>query len=300
MPDVAGVRFRRGGRVYYFDPAGLPLKVNDQIVVETARGLELALVVIAPHQVVENELTEPLKPVLRRATEEDLQQQAQFRERELEARQRCREMVRQLELPMKVLDAEYNLDGSRLTIHFSAEGRVDFRELLRQLSASLHTRVELRQLGARDEAKLTGGLGPCGRPLCCSHVLNEFCPVSIRMAKDQDLPLNPAKISGLCGRLMCCLTFEHAQYKQLKVNLPRSGQRVATPTGPGVVVGGNALKQTVTVRLESEALVEFPLDQVVVPPLDAVLRLPKEGRAPLPGGNELVPGSGPGGPGNKG
>ncbi len=308
MPEVAGVRFHRGGRVYYFDPAGLPLKANDEVVVETARGLEMAQVVIAPHQVVESELTEPLKPVLRRATAEDIQQRAQLREAETEARRRCRELVTQLNLPMKVLDAEYNLDGSRLTIHFSAEGRVDFRELLRQLGTNLHTRVELRQLGARDEAKLTGGLGPCGRALCCCSFLNDFCPVSIRMAKDQDLPLNPAKISGLCGRLMCCLTYEHAQYRELRGSMPRSGQRVTTPAGPGVVVGGNSLKQTVSVRLESEAVVEVPLGEVTLPKLDAVLSLPKDavvglpkqGRPPLPGADELVPGAGPGGSGNKG
>lgn len=293
MPEVAGVRFRRGGRVYYFDPAGLPLNVNDQVVVETQRGMEIAQVVIAPHQVVESELTEPLKPVLRRATEEDLKQKAELESKEVEARKCCRELIRQLNLPMKVLDAEYTLDGSRAIIHFSAESRVDFRELLRQLGGALHTRVELRQLGARDEAKLTGGLGPCGRPLCCNLFLGEFCPVSIRMAKDQDLPLNPAKISGLCGRLMCCLTFEHAVYKELRTNLPRAGQLVVTPMGQGVVVGGNVLKQTARVRLESEAVAEFTLDQIAA--ADSL-----GGKAPLPGHDELVPGSGPGGSGNEG
>ncbi|MBI2866579.1 MAG: stage 0 sporulation family protein [Chloroflexi bacterium] len=288
MPEIVGVRFRRAGRIYYFDPAGLPLGVQEQVVVETARGLEIGQVVIAPRQVVESDLKEPLKPVLRQATEEDLGNQAEIQVREVEARSRCRELAAQLGLPMKILDAQYNLDGSRLIFQFSSEGRVDFRELLRQLGATFHTRVELRQLGARDESKLLGGLGPCGRPLCCSSFLNEFCPVSIRMAKDQDLPLNPAKISGLCGRLMCCLTYEHALYAGLKRDLPRPGQRVGTPMGPGLVVGGNALKRTAVVRLQSEAEVEFPLAQ-----LEQAVPLAEV--APLPGDNELVPGGGPGG-----
>jgi len=262
MTEVIGVRFKRAGRVYYFDPAGTVVNVGEWVVVETGRGSELGRVVISPKQVLASEITEPLKPVLRKAEEEDLRKRDEFKGKEQEALEKCQEISSRLSLPMKFISAEYNLDGSRLTIFFSAEGRVDFRELLKELTATLKTRIELRQVGPRDEAKLLGGYGRCGRPLCCTTYLSEFNPVSIRMAKEQDLPLNPMKISGVCGRLLCCLSHESAQYRIMKQKLPPIGQRVITPMGVATVVGGNPLRETVLVQLESEATVELPVEEV--------------------------------------
>jgi len=262
MTQIVGVRFKRAGKIYYFDPAGIELEVGDWVVVETGRGPELGRVVISPKQVLSSELTEPLKPVLRQAREEDLRQREEFRAKEKEALEQCREMIARLNLPMKLLGAEYNLDGTRITFFFSAEGRVDFRELLKELTSSFKSRIELRQVGPRDEAKLYGGIGRCGRPLCCAAHLSEFTPVSVRMAKEQDLPLNPLKISGICGRLLCCLSYECEQYRALKEKLPPIGQLVTTPMGMATVVGGNPLKQTVVVQLESQATVEFPVEKV--------------------------------------
>jgi len=262
MSEVVGVRFKRAGKVYYFDPVGIELNLDDWVVVETARGLELGKVAISPKQVLSSEITEPLKAVVRRANEEDIRQREEFKGKEKEALERCREMVARLGLPMKLLAAEYNLEGSRLTFFFSTEGRVDFRELLKELTTTLRTRIELRQVGPRDEAKLLGGFGRCGRPLCCTTYLSEFNPVSIRMAKEQNLPLNPMKISGVCGRLLCCLSHEGEQYRIMKEKLPPIGQRVITPMGGATVVGGNPLRETVVVQLESQATVEFPAEEV--------------------------------------
>jgi len=262
MKEVVGVRFKRAGRVHYFDPAGIELNVGDWVVVDTGRGLEVGKVVIAPKQVVASEITEPLKPVLRQASEEDLRQQEEFKAREKETLEQGQEMVARTNLPMKLLSAEYNLDGTRLTFSFSAEGRVDFRDLLKELTTTFKTRIELRQVGPRDQAKLLGGYGRCGRPLCCTTCLSEFRPVTIRMAKEQELPLNPMKISGVCGRLVCCLSHECEQYREMKRKLPAVGQRVTTPMGTASVVGSNPLKETVLVRLESEATVELPAAEV--------------------------------------
>lgn len=262
MTEVVGVRFRRAGRVYYFDPAGFELELNDWVVVETERGTEVGRVVITPKQVVSSEVTEPLKPVVRKAEEEDLRAKDDFAGREHEALVRCQEMANGLNLAMKMLSAEYSPDGTRLTFCFSAEGRVDFRELLRELTSAFNTRIELRQVGSRDEAKLLGGIGRCGRPLCCTTHLCEFNPVTIKMAKEQDLPLNPMKISGVCGRLLCCLTYEVDQYREMKEKLPATGQRVNTPMGPGTVAGANPLRQTVVVQFESQAKAELPVDEV--------------------------------------
>ncbi len=262
MAGVVGIRFKRAGKIYYFDPAGIELNVGDWVVVETGRGLELGRVVIAPKQVLSSEITEPLKPVLRKASEEDLRQKEEFRAKEKEALKQCQEMISRLNLPMKLLAAEYNLDGTRITFFFSAEGRVDFRELLKELTAALRSRIELRQVGPRDEAKLYGGIGRCGRLLCCTTYLSEFSPVSVRMAKDQDLPLNPMKISGVCGRLLCCLSHECEQYRTMKQQLPPIGQTVTTPMGVATVIGGNPLKETVVVQLESQATVELPVRDV--------------------------------------
>jgi cell fate regulator YaaT (PSP1 superfamily) len=260
MPDIVGIRFKKAGQLNYFNAAGIALKVGDQVVVETARGLELGIVVIPPRQT--NETTEPLKSVLRLASAEDISKFSQLEEREREALVRCREAVGQLGLPMKLLTAEYNLDASRLTVYFCAQGRVDFRGLVRQLASTLQTRVELRQVGTRDEAKLCGRYGHCGRPLCCVSFMTEFAPVSIKMAKEQDLPLNPPKISGLCGRLLCCLAYEYDFYHTTKEKLPKAGKRVNTPMGPATVLWVSVIKQTVMVQVESQAVVELPLDQI--------------------------------------
>lgn len=262
MADVVGIRFRRAGKVYYFGPAGIDLKVDDWVVVETARGLEMGQVVVAPKQVLANEIEGELKPVVRKAEEEDITQAHDFIAKEQEALEECARLVRELGLPMKLLAVEYNLDGSRLTFFFTAGERVDFRKLVRELNSRFKVRVELRQIGPRDEAKLVGGLGRCGRPLCCASFLSGFTPVAIKMAKEQDLPLDPMKISGVCGRLMCCLVYESEQYREAKERMPRKNQRVGTPMGDGIVTGVNTLKETVSVEVEGQAVVELPLSNV--------------------------------------
>jgi len=262
VPDVVGVRFKRAGRTYFFDPAGLDLAPGDAVVVESARGSEIGHIVFGTKQVLESEIQEPLRPVVRKSTPEDLKQAEMFKEKEQDTLAKCEKKVAQHQLPMKLVGAEYNFDGSRLTFYFTSEGRVDFRELVKELGATFRTRIELRQIGVRDEAKLKGGCGRCGRTLCCAAFLQEFAPVSIRMAKDQELPLNPMKISGTCGRLLCCLNYENDTYCQAKQRLPKYGERVTTPTGVGKVVGVNVLKDTVSVQLESQSTIEVPACQV--------------------------------------
>ncbi len=264
MAEVVGIRFKRAGRVYYFDPADNELQVNDQVVVKTARGLELGCVVIAPKQVLDSEVPGPLKSVVRKATDEDFRRAQELEGKSRQALIKCGELIKKLKLPMKLLSAEYDLSGRRLTFFFSAEDRVDFRELVKELTSHFKVRVELRQVGTRDEAKLVGGFGRCGRPLCCMSFLSEFNPVSIRMAKEQNLPLNPMKISGICGRLMCCLGYESELYHMMKGKLPKDGQQVSTPMGEAKVKGSNPLKESVLVELESGATVEFPLDEITV------------------------------------
>ncbi len=264
MADIVGVRFKRAGRIYYFDAAGIELEANDCVVVQTTRGLELGQVVIAPKQVLASELKEPLKPVIRKAEPEDIEHAEELAAKEGEALAECAELIAKLDLPMKLISAEYSLDGNRLTFFFSADERVDFRELVRELTSRLKMRVELRQVGPRDEAKLTGGFGRCGRPLCCASFLSEFAPISIKMAKEQNLPLNPMKISGVCGRLLCCLLYENEQYREMKGEMPKEGQRVSTPMGAAKVVGTNPLKETVMVELETGVTVELSVSDVVV------------------------------------
>jgi cell fate regulator YaaT (PSP1 superfamily) len=264
MAVIVGIRFKRAGKVYYFDAGDIELKVDDYVVVKTARGLELGRVAIAPKQVIAGEVTEELKPVVRKAEPEDIKRAQDLETKEAEALAECARLVAKLKLSMKLLGAEYSLDGSRLTFFFSAGERVDFRELVRELNRRFKKKVELRQLGPRDEAKLLGGFGRCGRPLCCMNFLAELSPVSIKMAKEQDLPLNPMKISGVCGRLLCCLAYESEQYHAMKAKLPREGQKVKTPMGVATVVGGNPLKETVWVELESQARVELPLSKITV------------------------------------
>lgn len=250
------------GKVYYFDAADIPLEIDDEVVVETSRGHELATVVITPKQVIHSEIPEPLKPIVRKAQPEDIERASRHQERAKNAIAKSRELIEKLNLPMKPISAQYNLDGSHLTIFFSAEKRVDFRELVRELSHSLKTRVELRQVGARDEAKLVGGLGKCGCGLCCTTFLSEFAPVSIKMAKEQDITLNPMKTSGICGRLLCCLGYEYEQYHTMKEKMPAPKQEVFTSLGKAKVVSCNTIKETVIVELETGVTVELPLDQI--------------------------------------
>ena len=273
--DVVGIRFQRAGRVYYFAPAGLDPKVGDQIVAETERGLKIGRVVIAPKQVMSSQLTEPLKPLLRLATPEDHGRLESVRVREREALSKCAELSTKLSLPIKVLSAESSLDCSHITVFFSAEGRVDFRQLVRELASALRARVELRQVGPRDEAKLMGGVGRCGFTLCCASFLTEFNPLSIKTAKEQGLSLEPAKISGTCGRLLCCLGYEAEYYRSMKGKLPGMNKQVTTPLGDGVVVGVNAIKETVMVQMESQAAVEFPASKVTLKPPSEI---PKKGQ----------------------
>lgn len=249
MPTVVGIRFKDSGKTYFFDPRDLELYVGDQIIVETVRGPELAKVAYARHDVPESELVSELKPVLRRAEQADLDRLILLQQRHTEVLERCAEKIAQHGLPMKLVKAEYSFDGSRLTFFFTSEKRVDFRLLVRDLARAFKSRIELRQIGPRDEAKLLGGIGPCGRLLCCATFLPDYARVSIKMAKDQDLPLNPSKISGVCGRLLCCLSYEHDQYLQIKATLPNKGAWVQTPEGPGEVVSVNVLKETVIVAI---------------------------------------------------
>jgi cell fate regulator YaaT (PSP1 superfamily) len=262
MTQAVGVRFRRAGPVYHFDQAGIELEVGDEVVVDTARGPAIGKVVIPSQEVEGGESSDSLKPVMRKAQPEDLSQAEAMAEREKQALSRCAELVERFHLPMKLLAAEYNLDGSHLTVFFKAEKRVDFRTMLRELSSAERTRVELRQVGARDAAKLVGGVGACGLPLCCSTHLCKFEPISMKMAREQDLPLNPANISGVCGRLLCCLSYEHEQYRAMKRSLPPHGSAVNTRLGRAKVLAGNPIKETVAVQLESEAVVEVPLSEI--------------------------------------
>jgi len=262
MAEVVGVRFRRAGKVYHFDAAGIELGLGDLVIVDTVRGLEMGQVVVIPPQTPEDEANKTLKPVVRRATGDDIQKSERLKAREKEALEECDKLVAKMGLPMKLVAAEYNFDGNRLTVYFGAEGRVDFRELVRELSRKMKARVEMRQVGPRDEAKLIGGFGRCGRPLCCTGFLSEFNPVSIKMAKEQDLPLNPMKISGVCGRLLCCLGYECEQYREMKAKMPREGEHISTAMGEASVVGGNPLKGLVLAELESGARVEVPVAEV--------------------------------------
>jgi cell fate regulator YaaT (PSP1 superfamily) len=263
MPKIVGIRFKPVSKIYYFDPAGFDdLEVGDYVIVETARGREVGEIAIAPKEMPEDQVVSKLKGIIRQAEPWDLVQMAHYRCLEPQALEVCQKKVAEYGLPMKIVKAEYNFDGSHLIFYFIAEKRIDFRDLVRDLAQTFNTKIELRQVGVRDEAKLIGGLGRCGRPLCCVSFLSEFSPVSIKMAKQQDLPLSPTEISGLCGRLLCCLTYENEVYAEIKKMLPKMGEKVNTPYGPGKVTGVNALKETVSVELESEVTVEIPAENV--------------------------------------
>ncbi|MDH4136205.1 MAG: stage 0 sporulation family protein [Anaerolineae bacterium] len=263
MPEVVGVRFRQAGKIYYFAPTGFEdLKVGDYVVVDTARGEDVGRVAVAPRRVADGEVVGQLKGILRRAEPWDLLQMQNFRDREEQALEKCRQKITEYGLPMKVIKAEYNFDGTRLVFYFTAEKRVDFRKLVKELAKTFRSRIELKQVGVRDEAKLIGDLGRCGRPLCCASHLCEFNPVSIKMAKQQDLPLSPMEISGICGRLLCCLAYENDYYAEVKKELPKVGDVVVTPHGSGKVTGINVLKETLSVELDSEATIEITAEEL--------------------------------------
>lgn len=263
MEFVAGVRFRPSGRIYFYGARHFPhLKTGQYVIVDTPRGKEVARVVIAPKQIEMSEMIDPIKDIDSLAEEDDLRLMLSFKTKEREALISCNRKVLDHQLPMKLVEAEYAYDGSRLTFYFYAENRVDFRQLVRDLAATFHTRIELRQIGSRDHAKHLGGLGPCGKTLCCSSWLSDFDAVSIKMAKEQSLPPNPAKISGVCGRLMCCLAFENETYIDAKKAMPAINESVTTPSGIGRVTAINVPKSSVDVVLESGATVTYPIPDI--------------------------------------
>lgn len=249
---ICGVRFKNVGKIYYFDPKNIEFKVGDKVIVETARGVELGEIAIANR---EEEITgnREIKPVIRKATPDDIRKSEENKAREKAALEKCRERVASHGLDMKLIDCEYTFDGSKLLFYFTANGRVDFRELVKDLASVFRTRIELRQVGVRDESKLKGGIGVCGNPYCCSRFLSEFYPVSVKMAKEQGIALLPSKISGSCGRLMCCLKYEQPAYEELIANSPKVGAYVQTADGKGNVTEVNLIKGTLKVRIGSDA-----------------------------------------------
>lgn len=249
MITVIGVRFKKAGKIYYFNPGDLDIKKGDFVVVETARGIEFGECVVGRKELKEGEIVAPLKNVIRKALEEDINANRINKEKEEEAFKVCLEKIKAHNLTMKLIDVEYTFDNNKVIFYFTADGRVDFRELVKDLASIFRTRIELRQIGVRDEAKMTGGLGPCGRSLCCSTFLGEFAPVSIKMAKEQNLSLNPTKISGICGRLMCCLNYEQETYEGIRKRLPKVGSIVDTCYGKGEVISNSVVKEAVKVKV---------------------------------------------------
>ena len=252
MIKVVGVRFRTAGKVYYFDPVKFNIKKGGHVIVETARGVEYGTVVGNVKEVADENVVQPLKPVLRIATTRDDEQEKTNKEKEKEAFKICLEKIQKHKLEMKLIDAEYTFDNNKVLFYFTADGRIDFRELVKDLAAVFKTRIELRQIGVRDQAKIVGGIGGCGQQCCCNRFLDDFAPVSIKMAKEQSLSLNPTKISGLCSRLMCCLKYEEEVYKEKNKRLPRVGQAIMTPDGEGKVMNVQTLTEIVSVKVNSE------------------------------------------------
>ena len=249
MKTVIGVRFKDGGKMYYFDPGEFDVKEGDGVIVETARGTEFGDVVAPPQQLEEEKIIAPLKNVVRIATPHDREQRDKNRAKESEAYAICMEKIQAHQLEMKLVDVEYTFNGSKVVFYFTADGRVDFRELVKDLASVFKTRIELRQIGVRDEAKMLGGLGSCGRPVCCKAFLSDFTPVSIKMAKEQNLSLSPTKISGICGRLMCCLKYEQDAYESMRKQMPRTGREVITPDGNGTVLENNVITERTRVKV---------------------------------------------------
>ena len=256
MIKVVGVRFKKAGKIYYFDPADMNIQKDTYVVVETARGIEFGECVIGIKEINENDIVAPLKSVLRIATEEDIDRHFKNKDKEKDAFNICLKKIQEHGLTMKLIDVEYTFDNNKVIFYFTADGRVDFRELVKDLATIFKTRIELRQIGVRDEAKMLGGLGPCGRPMCCSSFLGDFASVSIKMAKEQNLSLNPTKISGICGRLMCCLNYEQSTYEDIRKRMPKVGS---------IVISNNIVKESVKVKLkkgEEEILEEFKIDTI--------------------------------------
>ena len=266
MIKIVGVRFRKAGKIYYFDPAGMEIETGTHVIVETARGIEFGTVMIPPREMEEDGVVQPLKPVIRIATEADEITEQKNKEKEKEAFQICLEKIAKHKLEMKLVEAEYTFDNNKLLFYFTADGRIGFRELVKDLASVFRTRIELRQIGVRDETKILGGIGICGRPLCCSTYLSEFIPVSIKMAKEQNLSLNPTKISGVCGRLMCCLKNEEETYEYLNSRLPNVGDYVTTIEGlKGEVQSVSVLRQLVKVIVEvndEKEIREYKVDEL--------------------------------------
>ena len=263
MIKVVGVRFKKAGKIYYFDPADMDIQKDSYVVVETARGVEFGECVIGIKEISEDDIVAPLKSVLRIATEED--KKVYLENKEKDAFDICLKKIQEHGLTMKLIDVEYTFDNNKVIFYFTADGRVDFRELVKDLAAIFKTRIELRQIGVRDEAKMLGGLGPCGRTLCCSTFLGDFASVSIKMAKEQNLSLNPTKISGICGRLMCCLNYEQSTYEDIRKRMPKVGSIVKTSEGTGEVFSNNIVKESVKVKLkkgEEEILEEFKIESI--------------------------------------
>lgn len=252
MVTVVGVRFKKAGKIYYFDPDIIDVALNDFVVVETARGIEFGHVVIGPKEIKEEDIVSPLKNVIRIALDEDFEMHRESKRKAKEAIEICSAKVAEHNLRMKLVDVEYTFDNNKVIFYFTADGRVDFRDLVKDLAAIFKTRIELRQIGVRDEAKMIGGIGPCGKMVCCTQFLGEFDPVSIKMAKEQSLSLNPTKISGLCGRLMCCLKYEHETYEELLKKMPQVGAIVITSLGKGTVVDTYTLLERVKVRVKQK------------------------------------------------
>ena len=250
MAEIVGIRFKEVGKIYYFDPDGKKFNKEDQAIVETARGIECGTVAMANREIPDDEIVNPLKPVIRKATEDDLKTVAENREKEKKAFDICEKKIANHGLEMKLVDVEYTFDNSKILFYFTADGRVDFRELVKDLAGAFRARIELRQIGVRDEAKMLGCFGVCGRPCCCKSFLGEFQPVSIKMAKEQGMSLNPVKISGTCGRLMCCLKYEQDTYEHLLRHTPKVGAIVETHEGRGTVIDNNLITGMLTIRLD--------------------------------------------------
>ena len=266
MVSVIGARFKTGGKIYFFDPGDESPNISDRVLVETSKGRELAEVIMPRRDVSESSVVMPLKPIIRLATEEDLQHDRELREKEKEAFAVCQNKIAEHKLDMKLVRSEISPDNSKIMFYFTANGRVDFRALVKDLASVFHSRIELRQIGVRDEARMLGGMGPCGRHICCDAFLKDFEPVSIKMAKEQKLSLNPTKISGVCGRLMCCLKYEEEQYEEVHKRMPKLGKEIQTPDGFGIVTDQNVLKETVTCRFnrgENSDIKEYTLESLV-------------------------------------
>jgi cell fate regulator YaaT (PSP1 superfamily) len=263
MTRIAGIRFRGGGKVYFFDAGELDLSLMEKVIVETERGLSVGTVAIVPRDQENPPADTPLKPILRAAGEDDHEKLKQNREKEFEAKGYCNKSIEKHGLDMRLVEVEHLFDGSKIIFYFTADERVDFRTLVRDLASRFHTRIEMRQIGVRNKARLVGGIGSCGRELCCCTFLTNFEPVSVKMAKDQNVSLNPAKISGVCGRLMCCFKYEYDTYVSMKRDMPKIGKTISTEKGTGKVVRQNVLANRVTIQIEDGSEVEVPLAEIV-------------------------------------